>query len=57
MSLPYAVIQSVNPGFNDGATLADLKGILLGSEIESEHISTKTPDDETARDSSLCWRA
>src|SRR6266404_6404542 len=37
--------KGVNLGFNDGATLADPKGILEGSGNQIRHISIKTPDD------------
>jgi len=35
----------VNLGFNDGATLADPKGILEGTGNQIRHISIKTADD------------
>ena len=38
-------LKHVNLGFNDGATLADPKGILLGSGNQIRHISIKTPED------------
>jgi hypothetical protein len=37
--------KHVNLGFNDGATLADPKGILQGSGNQIRHITIKTPDD------------
>src|SRR6266478_2399462 len=37
--------KHVNLGFNDGATLADPKGILEGAGNQIRHISIKTPDD------------
>lgn len=37
--------KHVNLGFNDGATLADPKGILQGSGNQIRHIPIKTPDD------------
>src|SRR5256714_5023765 len=37
--------KHVNLGFNDGASLDDPKGILLGSGNRIRHISIKTPDD------------
>lgn len=37
--------KAVNLGFNDGATLADPKGILLGSGSRIRHITIKTADD------------
>ena len=37
--------QHVNLGFNDGATLADSKGILEGNGNRIRHISIKTPED------------
>jgi hypothetical protein len=37
--------KAVNLGFNDGATLDDPKGILLGSGNRIRHITIKTPDD------------
>ncbi len=35
----------VNLGFNDGATLADPKGILQGAGNNIRHITIKTPED------------
>src|SRR6266849_9175940 len=35
----------VNLGFNEGATLADPKGILQGSGNRIRHIKIKTPED------------
>jgi hypothetical protein len=37
--------QHVNLGFNDGATLADPKGILQGTGNQIRHIMIKTPED------------
>jgi len=37
--------QHVNLGFNDGATLADPKGILLGNGRRIRHISIKNAED------------
>jgi hypothetical protein len=37
--------KHVNLGFNDGATLADPKGILLGAGNQIRHLAIKTPDD------------
>ena len=37
--------KAVNLGFNDGATLADPKGILLGSGNRIRHLTIKTADD------------
>jgi len=37
--------QHVNLGFNDGATLADPKGILQGNGRRIRHISIKTAED------------
>jgi hypothetical protein len=37
--------KHVNLGFNDGATLADPKGILLGAGNRIRHITIKTPED------------
>jgi hypothetical protein len=37
--------KHVNLGFNDGATLADPKGILQGSGTSIRHITIKTPED------------
>src|SRR5258705_2438474 len=37
--------KAVNLGFNDGATLDDPKGILLGSGNRIRHITIKTADD------------
>jgi hypothetical protein len=37
--------KHVNLGFNDGATLDDPKGILLGSGNQIRHITIKTPAD------------
>ncbi len=37
--------KHVNLGFNDGATLADPKSILLGSGNQIRHITIKTPED------------
>jgi hypothetical protein len=37
--------KGVNLGFNDGATLADPKGILLGAGNRIRHITIKTPED------------
>ena len=39
--------KHVNLGFNDGASLADPKGILLGSGNQIRHITIKTPEDIT----------
>jgi hypothetical protein len=39
--------KHVNLGFNDGAMLADPKGILLGAGNQIRHIPIKTPDDLT----------
>jgi hypothetical protein len=36
--------KHVNLGFNDGATLADPKGILLGAGNRIRHITIKTPE-------------
>ena len=37
--------KHVNLGFNDGATLADPEGILLGAGNQIRHITIKTPQD------------
>ena len=37
--------KHVNLGFNDGAALADPKGILQGSGDQIRHVTIKTPDD------------
>jgi hypothetical protein len=37
--------KHVNLGFNEGATLADPKGILQGSGNQIRHIKIKTPED------------
>ena len=37
--------KHVNLGFNDGATLADPKGILLGDGNRIRHLTINTPDD------------
>ncbi len=37
--------KHVNLGFNDGATLADPKGILEGAGNRIRHLTIKTPDD------------
>lgn len=37
--------KHVNLGFNDGATLADPKGILQGNGNRIRHITVKTPED------------
>src|ERR1700682_3827003 len=37
--------KHVNLGFNDGASLADPKGILLGSGNRIRHITIRTPED------------
>src|SRR5260370_39071773 len=37
--------KHVNLGFNDGASLADPQGILLGAGTQIRHITIKTPDD------------
>ncbi len=37
--------KHVNLGFNDGAALADPKGILLGAGNQIRHITIKTPED------------
>jgi hypothetical protein len=37
--------KHVNLGFNDGATLDDPKGILLGSGNQIRHLTIKTPAD------------
>src|SRR5882724_6273091 len=37
--------QHVNLGFNDGATLDDPKGILLGAGNRIRHITVKTAED------------
>jgi hypothetical protein len=37
--------KHVNLGFNDGATLDDPKGILLGAGNRIRHITIKTPED------------
>jgi hypothetical protein len=37
--------KHVNLGFNDGASLDDPKGILLGSGTHIRHLTIKTPDD------------
>jgi hypothetical protein len=37
--------KHVNLGFNDGAALADPKGILQGSGNQIRHVTIKTPDD------------
>jgi hypothetical protein len=37
--------KHVNLGFNDGAALADPKGILQGSGNSIRHITIKTPED------------
>jgi hypothetical protein len=39
--------KGVNLGFNDGANLADPKGILLGTGNRIRHIAIKTPEDIT----------
>lgn len=39
--------KHVNLGFNDGASLADPKGILQGSGNQIRHITIKTPEDIT----------
>lgn len=39
--------KGVNLGFNDGANLADPKGILLGTGNQIRHITIKTPEDIT----------
>jgi hypothetical protein len=39
--------KHVNLGFNDGATLADPKGILLGAGNRIRHLTIKTLDDLT----------
>ncbi len=39
--------KGVNLGFNDGANLADPKGILLGTGNRIRHITIKTPEDIT----------
>jgi hypothetical protein len=39
--------QHVNLGFNDGASLADPKGILQGTGAQIRHITIKTPEDIT----------
>ena len=37
--------KHVNLGFNDGASLADPQGILLGAGNQIRHLTIKTPDD------------
>ncbi len=37
--------KHVNLGFNDGATLADPKGILQGAGNRIRHLTIKTPED------------
>ena len=37
--------KHINLGFNDGATLDDPKGILLGAGNQIRHIKIKTPED------------
>ena len=37
--------KHVNLGFNDGATLDDPKGILLGTGNQIRHLTMKTPED------------
>src|SRR5712692_10542860 len=37
--------KHVNLGFNDGAALADPKGILLGAGNRIRHITIRTPED------------
>ena len=37
--------RHVNLGFNDGATLADPKGILQGTGNQIRHLTIKTPND------------
>src|SRR5712671_3487458 len=37
--------KHVNLGFNDGASLADPKGILLGAGNQIRHITIKAPED------------
>jgi len=37
--------KGVNLGFNDGASLADPKGILHGKGVRIRHIKIKTPED------------
>ena len=37
--------KAVNLGFNDGASLADPKGILLGTGNRIRHLTIKTPED------------
>ena len=37
--------KAVNLGFNDGATLDDPKGILLGKGNRIRHLTIKTPED------------
>jgi hypothetical protein len=37
--------KAVNLGFNDGATLDDPKGILLGSGSRIRHLTMRTADD------------
>jgi hypothetical protein len=39
--------KHVNLGFNDGATLDDPKGILLGTGNQIRHLTMKTPEDIT----------
>ncbi len=39
--------KHVNLGFNDGASLADPQGILLGAGNQIRHLTIKTPDDLT----------
>ena len=39
--------KHVNLGFNDGATLDDPKGILLGAGNRIRHITIRTPEDIT----------
>jgi hypothetical protein len=39
--------KHVNLGFNDGASLADPKGILQGAGNQIRHITIKTPEDIT----------
>jgi len=37
--------KHVNLGFNDGASLADPQGMLLGAGNQIRHLTIKTPDD------------
>src|SRR5258706_9804540 len=37
--------KGVNLGFNDGASLADPRGILHGQGNQIRHLTIKTPDD------------